>query len=121
VILFENPPYADAAGVESNVSGKKKAFGWQASWVKAQMAAEPAISRNGTKPLRDLTNLFIWSAFKYYLRQPTDSYVVFSPSKYFKSQGADQPEVHRRLPLQPQAVPRHEGCRRVLHPVGERA
>src|SRR5699024_5672263 len=87
VILFENPPYADAAGVESNVSGKKKAFGWQASWVKAQMAAEPAISRNGTKPLRDLTNLFIWSAFKYYLRQPTDSYVVFSPSKYFKSQG----------------------------------
>ncbi|MEJ8563645.1 hypothetical protein POD19_00160 [Micrococcus sp. GPGPB33] len=87
VILFENPPYADAAGVESNVSGKKKAFGWQASWVKAQMAAEPAISRNGTKPLRDLTNLFIWSAFKYYLRQPTDSYVVYSPSKYFKSQG----------------------------------
>lgn len=87
IILFENPPYADAAGVESNVSGKTKAFGWQTSWVKEQMAAEPAISRNGTKPLRDLTNLFIWSAFKYYLRKDTDSYVVYSPSKYFKSQG----------------------------------
>lgn len=86
VILFENPPYADASGVEANVSGKNKSFGWQASWVKAQMAAEPAISRNGTKPLRDLTNLFIWSAFRYYLRQPTDSYVVYSPAKYFKSQ-----------------------------------
>ena len=36
---------------------------------------------------RDLTNLFIWSAFRYYLRQPSDSYVVYSPSKYFKSQG----------------------------------
>ncbi len=87
IILFENPPYADAAGVESNVSGKTKAFGWQASWVKAQMAAEPTINRNGTKPLRDLTNLFIWSAFRYYLRQPSDSYVVYSPPKYFKSQG----------------------------------
>lgn len=86
IILFENPPYADAAGVESNVSGKDKSFGWQASWVKAQMAAEPTIATNGTKPLRDLTNLFIWSAFRYYLRQPTDSYVVYSPSKYFKSQ-----------------------------------
>lgn len=34
----------------------------------------------------DLANAFIWSAFKYYLRQPTDSYVVFSPVKYWKIQ-----------------------------------
>lgn len=87
IILFENPPYADAAGVEANVSGKVGSFGWQSSWVKEQMAAEPTISTNGTKPLRDLTNLFIWSGFKYYLRQPTDAYVVYSPAKYFKSQG----------------------------------
>ncbi len=34
----------------------------------------------------DLANAFIWSAFKYYLRQDTDSYIVFSPIKYWKSQ-----------------------------------
>ena len=34
----------------------------------------------------DLGNAFIWSAFKYYLRQPTDSYIVYSPCKYWKSQ-----------------------------------
>ena len=34
----------------------------------------------------DLGNAFIWSAFKYYLRQNTDSYVVFSPVKYWKAQ-----------------------------------
>ena len=36
--------------------------------------------------LNDLSNAFIWSAFKYYLRQETDSYIVFSPVKYWKSQ-----------------------------------
>lgn len=34
----------------------------------------------------DLGNAFIWSAFKYYLRQPTDSYIVYSPVKYWKAQ-----------------------------------
>lgn len=34
---------------------------------------------------REISNLFIWSGFKYYLRQPTDSYIVFAPVKYFKS------------------------------------
>jgi hypothetical protein len=34
----------------------------------------------------DMANAFIWSAFKYYLRQPTDSLVVFSPVKYWKYQ-----------------------------------
>lgn len=36
--------------------------------------------------LNDLGNAFIWSAFKYYLRQPTDSYIVYSPVKYWKAQ-----------------------------------
>jgi hypothetical protein len=35
----------------------------------------------------DLANRFIYSAFKYYLRQETDSYILFSPVKYFKSIG----------------------------------
>lgn len=36
--------------------------------------------------LNDLGNIFIWSAFHYYLRQPTDSYIVYSPVKYWKAQ-----------------------------------
>ena len=34
----------------------------------------------------DLGNVFIWTGFKYYMRQPTDSYIVYSPVKYWKSQ-----------------------------------
>ena len=39
--------------------------------------------KSGTST-NDLANAFIWSAFKYYLRQETDSYIVFSPVKYWK-------------------------------------
>ena len=35
---------------------------------------------------RELSNLFIWSAFKYYMKKKEDSYVVFSPIKYWKSE-----------------------------------
>ena len=34
----------------------------------------------------EMGNAFIWSAFKYFLRQPTDSYIVFSPVKHWKAQ-----------------------------------
>lgn len=40
--------------------------------------------------VRDFANRFIWSAYKYYLVKPNDSYVVFSPVKYFKSLGIIQ-------------------------------
>ena len=43
--------------------------------------------------LNDLGNVFIWSAFNYYLRQPTDSYVVYSPVKYWKAQHL----IHKRF------------------------
>lgn len=43
--------------------------------------------RESKGSFRELTNLFIWSGFKYYLRQNTDSYILFSPCKYFKTIG----------------------------------
>lgn len=46
--------------------------------------AEGGIVRGS--PTNDMGNAFIWSGFRYYLRQPTDSYVVFSPVKYWKAQ-----------------------------------
>jgi hypothetical protein len=83
IILFENPPYAEVAGIEAQKKGGRESFGWKSSYVKEQMTEAVAKTR-GTKPVNELSNLFIWSAFKYYLRQPTDSYIVFSPVKYFK-------------------------------------
>lgn len=82
VIMFENPPYADTTSTEHQKAKKsKEASVWKKSWVVSQM-------RNDVKGvvLNDLGNVFIWSAFKFYLRQDTDSYIVYSPVKYWKSQ-----------------------------------
>lgn len=74
IILFENPPYRDTT---SNSTGRAKK---QTPFVKEQM------QKDGLKGalLNELTNRFIWSGFHYYLRQKTDSFIVFSPVKYFK-------------------------------------
>ncbi|MBQ8703446.1 MAG: hypothetical protein IJ524_03610 [Bacteroidales bacterium] len=82
IILFENPPFADTTSIEhqkKNV-GKKSTEWKQYDVYKAMEKEVKGSARN------DLGNVFIWSAFKYYLRQPTDSYIVFSPVKYWKAQ-----------------------------------
>lgn len=82
IILFENPPFADTTSIEhqkKNVG--KKSTEWKQYDVFKEMEKEvKGTARN------DLGNVFIWSAFKYYLRQPTDSYIVYSPVKYWKAQ-----------------------------------
>jgi hypothetical protein len=75
VIVCENPPYRD---ITSNTSGiATKGF---TNYVKEQMKKE----EKGAK-LNDLSNLFIWSAFKFYLKKENDYLIVYSPVKYFKS------------------------------------
>lgn len=82
IILFENPPYAETTSIEHQKQKiSKKASVWKQSYVVKQMKKEIKGSA-----VNDLGNVFIWSAFKYYLRQPTDSYIVFSPVKYWKAQ-----------------------------------
>ena len=82
IILFENPPYAETTSAEHQRRGKSKdSSGWKNSYVVSQMKKK--ISGTATN---DLGNAFIWSAFNYYLRQPTDSYIVYSPVKYWKAQ-----------------------------------
>lgn len=77
VILYENPPYHDeSSGV---TGGKVERSGKRKSYAAEEMKKEvKGVATN------ELANQFIWSGFKYYLRQPTDSYVVFSPIKYWK-------------------------------------
>ena len=82
IILFENPPYAETTSIEHQKSGKgKESSAWKQSYVVTEMKKEV----KGTVS-NDLGNAFIWSAFKFYLRQDTDSYIVFSPVKYWKAQ-----------------------------------
>lgn len=82
IILFENPPFADTTSIEhQKKNAGKKSTEWKQSEVFKAMEKEvKGTARN------DLGNVFIWSAFKYYLRQPTDSYIVYSPVKYWKAQ-----------------------------------
>ncbi|MBQ3040989.1 MAG: hypothetical protein IJD42_05245 [Clostridia bacterium] len=82
VILFENPPYVETTSLEHQRTKQSvTSSAWKNTFVVKEMKKEVkgAVSN-------DLSNAFIWSAFKYYLRQPTDSYVVYSPVKYWKSQ-----------------------------------
>lgn len=78
IILLENPPYAEVNG---NTRGDNSSAKWKESFIVKEMKKEV-----GGVATNDLANAFIWSAFKYYLRQPTDSYIVFSPIKYWKAQ-----------------------------------
>ena len=89
VILFENPPFAETTSMEHQKkgAGKKSTTRWKSSWVVEQMKASIKKDKNiSAKSVNDMANAFIWSGFEYYLRQPTDSYVLFSPIKYWKAQ-----------------------------------
>lgn len=82
IILFENPPYAETTSIEHQ---KQKAGKASSTWKNSFVVQEMKKEIKGTAS-NDLGNAFIWSAFKYYLRQPTDSYIVYSPVKYWKAQ-----------------------------------
>lgn len=82
IILFENPPYAETTSIEHQ---KQKAGKASSTWKNSFVVQEMKKEVKGTAS-NDLGNAFIWSAFKYYLRQPTDSYIVYSPVKYWKAQ-----------------------------------
>ena len=87
IIMFENPPYADTTSIEHQRKGKgKSSTVWKRSFAVQEMRAGIKKTTASGTSVNDLGNVFIWTAFKYYLRQPTDSYVVYSPVKYWKAQ-----------------------------------
>lgn len=80
IILYENPPYADTRSIEHQKRKQTSSSSqWKQSYLMQQMKKE--IKGMG---VNEMGNIFIWSGFKYYLRQPTDSYIVYSPIKYWK-------------------------------------
>lgn len=88
IIIFENPPYAETTGIEfQRSSNSKNSTIWKDDYVVKEFVNEVKKDKNIAKSTtNEMGNSFIWSAFKYYLRQPTDSLIVFSPIKYWKSQ-----------------------------------
>lgn len=86
IILFENPPYAETTSAEHQRRHVGQVSStWKNSYVVSQMKEDVRGKAKGS-PTNDMGNIFIWSGFKYYLRQPTDSYIVYSPVKYWKAQ-----------------------------------
>ena len=85
IILFENPPYRDDV---SDNSKKRKDVTVRVPYVQQELKKIlSTLPNSNISTARDLSNQFIWSRFKYYLRQETDSYILFSPIKYWKSLG----------------------------------
>lgn len=81
IIIYENPPFAETNSIEHQKrhSGKSSSKKWKYNYVTMQAKQELTGARSN-----DMSNVFIWSAFHYYLRQPTDSAIIFSPLKYWK-------------------------------------
>ena len=79
VIMYENPPHRDDT---ADNKGTKKVKVTE-TYIRREMTEE---FNGSAATARELSNLFIWSAFKYYMKKAEDSYVVFSPIKYWKSE-----------------------------------
>lgn len=84
IVLFENPPYRDAVADNSERKGLSASKDYIFSKMKTILSKLPNAN---ISTARDLTNRFIWSGFQYFLRQSTDSYILFSPIKYWKTLG----------------------------------
>ncbi len=90
IIMLENPPFHDSSSstyIEDGDKKKRAKTDRKDSYVANEFKKELHLLNEKRGAHRDISNLFIWSAFKYFLRQPTDSYVLLSPVKYFKHIG----------------------------------
>lgn len=91
IILFENPPYSDSSAItfteDGDTTKRAKTNKTDKYVVKEFKNSALPILNEQRGAARESSNLFIWSGFHYYLRQPTDSCIVFSPVKYFKNVG----------------------------------
>ncbi len=77
IIIFENPPYRDS--IAENIKNNN----WK---VNNSFVYEELLKWWSDQALhRDISNLFIWSAWQYYLKKENDFLVLFSPIKYWKS------------------------------------
>lgn len=81
IIIYENPPFSEATSIEHQKRGI--AASSSKKWKNSYVALRAKKDLKGSQS-NDMSNIFIWSAFKYYQRKPSDSAVLFSPLKYWK-------------------------------------
>ena len=94
VIMYENPPYQDSSAITFKTEdGKREKTGRKESYVCEQFKRHmKSFGANGAAA-REISNLFIWSAFHFYMKKKSDSYIVFSPAKYFKQSNMVRTEM----------------------------
>ena len=86
IILFENPPYQNSSAITFTDENDNRAKTSRSdSFVLSEFRNIIPTLNEQRGAATEFSNLFIWSGMKYYLRQPTDSCVILSPVKYFKS------------------------------------
>lgn len=91
VIMYENPPYQDSSAITFKAEdGKREKTGRKESYVCEQFKKHIGEFGEQRGASREISNLFIWSALNLYMRNDHDSYIVFSPIKYFKNIGITQ-------------------------------
>ncbi len=85
IILYENPPYRDSSAANTENSTNKTSKG---TFTFEKMKGDlKSLQNSNISTARDVSNQFIWSAWNYYLKKKDDSYILFSPIKYWKSLG----------------------------------
>lgn len=82
IILYENPPYRDQSQKNNKQETKKNAH-TDKSYVRKLMSS----TKKYGLAVNDILNLFVWSGWKYYMRNETDSYIIFAPIKHWKRVG----------------------------------
>ncbi len=85
IILLENPPYRDSSAANTDNTTNKSSKG---TFVFEKMKEDlKNLANSNISTARDISNQFIWSGWKHYLKKPDDYFVLFSPIKYWKSLG----------------------------------
>lgn len=87
IIMFENPPYRDQSQ-KNNKEDSDKIKRTDRNYVRSKMKEE---NKYGLA-VNDILNLFVWSAWTYYLRDEADSYIIFAPIKHWKRVGVSNKE-----------------------------
>lgn len=86
IILYENPPYRDQS--QKNSCKDFDAVRTDKSFMRDCMYKEGKYGR----AVNDVFNLFVYSAWKYYIRQETDSCIIIGPVKHWKRLGLSDRE-----------------------------
>lgn len=83
IVIFENPPYRDTSASVKAKKGKAK----ESDVFQLMKKDLNKFSNSNVSTARDIANQFIWSAFEFYIKDEFDSYILFSPVKYWKTLG----------------------------------